>query len=230
MCDDEKEVLTMLKALITKSYPDADKLRISEFESGEQFLAQFKPNRFDVILLDIEMKELTGLEVAEKIRKTDKAVIIAFLTKHQEFAADGYEVNAFRYLLKGQPEHMYIKQLRSIFNEYHQTHMTFPVRMSNTVYNISVSDILYFEIFKRIIVLHTRTDKLEFNGKLSEVEKDERLVNFIKPHKSYYVNLKYIDNIEPATIIMKNGARIPLSRNCRQFVTDKFVSFLTERC
>lgn len=230
MCDDEKKFLNMLKELIAKSYPDTTKLCISEFESGEQFLSQFKANHFDVIILDIEMKELTGLEVAEKIRETDKSVIIAFLTSHQEFAPNGYEVNAFRYLLKGQPEHMYIKQLRSIFNEYHQTHMTFSVQMSNTVFNVSVSDILYFEIFKRTIVLHTRTNKYQFNGKLSEIEKDERLVNFVKPHKSYYVNLSYIDNIEPTTIIMKNGDKIPLSRNFKQFVTDKFVSFLTARC
>lgn len=176
------------------------------------------------------MKKLTGLQVAERIRETDKSVIIAFLTSHQEFATSGYEVNAFRYLLKGQPEDMYIKQLRSIFNEYHQTHMTFPVQTSNTVFNISVSDILYFEIFKRTVVLHTRMDKYQFNGKLSEIEEDERLVNFIKPHKSYYVNLAYIDNIVPSEIIMKNGDKIPLSRNSKQSVTDKFISFLTARC
>lgn len=230
MCDDEKKFLDELKGLIAKSYPDIEKLCISEFDSGEQFLSQFKANQFDVIILDIEMKKLTGLQVAEKIRETDKFVIIAFLTSHQEFATSGYEVNAFRYLLKGQPEHMYIKQLRSIFNEYHQTHMTFPVQTSNNVFNISVSDILYFEIFKRTVVLHTTTDKYQFNGKLSEIEEDERLVNFIKPHKSYYVNLAYIDNIEPSEIIMKNGDKIPLSRNSKQSVTDKFISFLTVRC
>lgn len=64
---------------------------------------------------------------------------------------------------------MYLKQLRSIFNEYHQTHMTFPVQMSSTIFNVSVSDIMYFEIFKRTIALHTRTDIFRFNGKLSEI-------------------------------------------------------------
>lgn len=108
--------------------------------------------------------------------------------------------------------------------------MTFSVQMSNTVFNVSVSDILYFEIFKRTIVLHTRSSKYQFNGKLSEIEKDEKLVNFVKPHKSYYVNLSHIDNIEPTTIIMKNDDKIPLSRNFKQFVTNKFVSFLTTRC
>lgn len=236
LCDDEKEFLNKMKDLIVGNYSNPDKLTISEFESGEQLLSQFKANQFDVIILDIEMKELTGLDVAEKIRETDKSVIIAFLTSHQEFAPNGYEVNAFRYLLKGQPEHMYIKQLHSIFNEYHQTHMTFPIQTSDKIFNISVSDILYFEIFKRTIVLHTTTDKFQFNGKLSEIEKDERLVNFVKPHKSYYVNLSYIDNIEPAApdaraaVIMKNGDKIPLSRNFKHSVTDKFISFLTARC
>ena len=200
ICDDEKIFLKKMNNLIVSNYANPDKLIICEFESGEQFLSQFKANQFDVIILDIEMKELTGLDVAEKIRETDKSVIIAFLTSHQEFAPNGYEVNAFRYLLKGQP------------------------------FNVAVSDILYFEIFKRTIVLHTRINKYQFNGKLSEIEKDERLVNFVKPHKSYYVNLSYIGNIEPTSIIMKNGDKVPLSRNFKQFVTDKFVSFLTARC
>lgn len=108
--------------------------------------------------------------------------------------------------------------------------MTFSVQMSNTVFNVSVSDILYFEIFKRTIVLHTINNKYQFNGKLSEIENDERLVNFVKPHKSYYVNLAYITNIEPTTIIMKDGEKIPLSRNFKHFVTDKFISFLTAGC
>ena len=230
ICDDEKKFLIRLRNLIVKSYPASGKLRISEFPTGEQFLLQFKADQFDAIILDVEMKKLTGLEVAEKIRETDQSVIIAFLTSHQEFALKGYEVNAFRYLLKDQPEHMYIKQLRSIYNEYHQTHMSFPVQLSNKIFNISVSDIIYFEIYKRVIVLHTKNNKYQFKGKLSEIEEDERLVSFIKPHKSYYINLAYIHNIEPVRIIMKNGDIIPLSRNFKQFVTDQFVLFLAARC
>ena len=82
----------------------------------------------------------------------------------------------------------------------------------------------------RTVVLYTKTNQYQFNGRLSEIEKDERLVNFIKPHKSYYVNLAYIDHIETTVILMKNGDKIPLSRNFKQSVTDKFVSFLTARC
>lgn len=228
--DDERDFLLNLKNMISESYPDPEKLAISEFGSGEEFLNDFKKNMYDIIILDIEMKKLNGLETAEKIRSVDSLVIIVFLTSHQEFALQGYEVNAFRYMLKSQPEPMYRRQLSSIFDEYHQTHLTFPVQTKNTVHNISISDIVFFEVFKRMIVLHTTAEKYEFYGKLSEIEKDERLVNFIKPHKSYYVNLAFVDNLEQNTLIMKTSDRIPLSRNLKPYVTDRFLSFLTEGC
>lgn len=228
--DDEQAFLLNLKNMISKSYPEPDKLNISEFGSGEEFLNNFKKNMYDVIILDIEMKELNGLETAEKIRSADSFVIIVFLTSHQEFALQGYEVNAFRYMLKSQPEPMYRRQLNSIFNEYHQTHMTFLVQTKNTMHNILISDIVFFEVFKRMIVLHATAETYEFYGKLSEIEKDERLINFVKPHKSYYVNLAFIDNLEHDSVVMKTKDKIPLSRKLKQSVTDKFLTFLTEGC
>ncbi|MCD7740700.1 MAG: LytTR family DNA-binding domain-containing protein [Ruminococcus sp.] len=230
ICDDDAAFLTKLESLIMHTYSDSSKVYVSKFSSGEELLEEFSMSRFDVIILDIEMRELSGLKTAEQIRKTDSCVIIAFLTSHQEFAIEGYEVNAFRYMLKKQPEHIYKKQLQSMFDEYHQSHFTFDVHTSNSVYNVAVCDILYFEIFKRTVVLHTKNGDYQFNGKLSEIEKDERLVNFVKPHKSYYVNLLHIDSVESDAVIMKNNDRIPLSRNFKQEVTEKFASFLVLRC
>ena len=164
--DNEQDFLSNLKNMINESYPEPDKLNIDEYGSGEEFLGDFQKNVYDVIILDIEMKKLNGLETAEKIRLVDNCVIIVFLTSHQEFALQGYEVNAFRYMLKDQPEPMYHRQLSSIFNEYHQTHLTFPVQAQNVTYNILISEIIYFEVFKRTIVLHTTSKIYEFYGKL----------------------------------------------------------------
>lgn len=230
ICDDEHFSLKTIKELIRKYYFDHDKLFISEFNNGEEFLAEFSEYKYDIIILDIEMNGISGLETAKIIRSVDRNVIVVFLTSHQEFALQGYEVDAFRYILKGQPELLYKQQLMSIFDEYHQTHMSFSVREENTVYNISVSDIIYFEVFKRVIVLHTKARNYEYYGKLSEIESDERLISFVKPHKSYYINIAFIDNVEKDTVVMKNKDRLPLSRNFKQSVSAKFVEFLTGRC
>lgn len=165
ICDDEEHYISKIKELVTKCYIDCKKPVFYEYKSGEDFLLDYEPKKYDIIVLDIEMDRLSGLDVAKQIRKSDSTVIIAFLTSHQEFAVDGYEVNAYRYLLKGQPNEMYIRQLTSILNEYMQTHITFTVQTKNAVYNISVSDIQYFEVFKRMIVVHTASDKYEFYKK-----------------------------------------------------------------
>ena len=230
ICDDEQDFLLQLCVLLTECCDVSEKLTIEEFHSGEELLKDFSPQKYDAIILDIEMGRLSGIDAAQRIRKTDSGVIIAFLTSHQEFAIHGYEVNAFRYILKGQPQQMFRRQLRSIFDEYHQTHISFPVQCKGGLYNISVCDILYFEVFKRTIVLHTTNQRCEYYGRLSDVEQDSRLVGFVKPHKSFYVNLNYIDSIGQTDIVMKNGTVIPLSRNLRQNVTNRFLAFLTERC
>lgn len=229
ICDDEERYISKIRELMTKCCIDSKKLDFYEFKNGEDFLLNYESGKYDIIVLDIEMDELSGLDVAKEIRKTDSTVIIAFLTSHQEFAVDGYEVNAFRYILKGQPDEMYIRQLTSIINEYKQTHITFPVQTKSAVYNISVSDIQYFEVYKRMIVVHSATDKYEFYGKISDIKNDERLIGFVKPHKSYYVNLAFIDHIEADVIIMSNGEKVLLSRNYKQAVTEQFLSYMTER-
>lgn len=130
----------------------------------------------------------------------------------------------------GQPEQMYKQQLLSIFYEYHQKHYTFSVQENNTIYNIPISQIMYFSVYGRVIQLHTNLKTYKFYGTLSEIRKDERLINFVKPHKSYYVNLAHIDNIEEKDLNMKNKEKIPLSRNYKKIVIDRFVLFLTEGC
>ncbi len=230
ICDDEHNFVLKFKGMINKYYYDIDKLQICEFNSGEAFLADFRPRRYDIVVLDIKMEGLNGLETAKEIRAKDSSVIIVFLTSYEGFAVLGYEVKAFRYILKDQPEQIYKRQLLSIFHEYHQKHYTFSVKMDNTIYNIPISQIMYFTVYGRVIELHTDSEIYETYGILSEIREDERLVNFVTPYKSYYINLAYIDNIEKKNVNMKNKEKIPLSRNYRKTVINRFVSFLTEEC
>ena len=105
ICDDEPTFLKQLhKRIADMKIPDCE---IHEFTSGKDLLAFFVKGMYEVIILDVEMPGLNGLQTAERIRQTDKSVIISFLTNYTEFAVQGYEVNAFRYILKNQPDYMY---------------------------------------------------------------------------------------------------------------------------
>ena len=138
---DDEEIF--LKSLHEK----IDRLEVSdyivhEFQSGESFLSVFEKGKYDIIILDVEMPGINGLKTAEKIRELDKSVILSFLTNYSEFAIQGYEVNAFRYILKTQPDYLYMQQLQSIFDEYRQTHKVYAYSNQNMSFKYKLIDMI----------------------------------------------------------------------------------------
>lgn len=100
--DDEPVFLKQLhNRLREMKLPDCE---IHEFTSGRDLLSFYVKGMYEVIILDVEMPDLNGLQTAERIRQIDNSVIISFLTNYAEFAVQGYDVGAFRYILKNQPE------------------------------------------------------------------------------------------------------------------------------
>lgn len=203
--------------------------RVYEFESGESFLSKFDKGKFDIIILDVEMPGINGLETAEKIRESDKTVILSFLTNYSEFAIQGYEVNAFRYILKTQPDYLYMQQLQSIFDEYKQTHKAYAYSNQNMSFRYKLIDILYFEIFNRQILLHTTERNVEYYGNLSDIYEELKEFNFIKPGKSYVVNLEHIKNIDKNFLIMSNRDKILIGRTYKKDVVTRYLNFMSGR-
>ena len=228
LCDDENTFLSQMEELISETETFGDKAQIYKFVSGEELLAAFEQNRFDIIFLDIEMRDINGIDTAKKIRENDKNAIIVFFTSHSEYAVSGYEVNAFRYLLKNSPKAYYIRELRSVCAEYRQKHISYELKTPKAIYNIPIMEIMYFEVYGRTLLLHTVNETYEFSGKLSEITADKRLIGFIKPYKSYYVNMEYIKKIEPKNMVLKNNTIIPISRMSAQSVAEKYTAYLTE--
>ena len=225
--DDEKVFLKELHDKID-SLGMSD-YKVYEFESGESFLSIFEKGKFDIIILDVEMPGINGLETAEKIRESDKAVILSFLTNYSEFAIQGYEANAIRYILKTQPDYLYMQQLQSIFDEYKQTHKTYAYSNQNMSFRYKLIDILYFEIFSRQILLHTTERNVEYYGSLSDIYEELKGFNFIKPGKSYVVNLEHIKTIDKNFLIMSNGDKILIGRTYKKDVVTRYLNFMSGR-
>lgn len=167
ICDDEPVFLKKLyKKLTDMKIPDC---RIHEFTSGKELLKLYVKGMYEVVILDVEMPDLNGLQTAERIRQIDKSVIISFLTNYAEFAVHGYDVGAFRYILKSQPDYVYTKQLNSIIDECKQRFKTFSFTNKNISFKFRLADIIYFEGHKRKVSLFTITGELEYGGDFTEI-------------------------------------------------------------
>ena len=214
ICDDNNNDIKILYQHCKKYNPDYE---ISIFNNGVELLESFKKKYFDLIFLDIEMCGLNGIEVGQSLMSKSNHPVIIFTTCSIDYAIRGYGI-AIKYLTKPISYSDFIGAMESAL-EY-----IAPKKLSicdkGTQMLLLVNDILYFEIFQHQIVIHLENrDNIKIRGTLSEFIEQLPANKFAQPHKSYLVNLDYIDRLNKQEIIMTNGDLIPIGRS-------KSISFL----
>ncbi|MEG0076907.1 LytR/AlgR family response regulator transcription factor [Anaerorhabdus sp.] len=222
LLDDESSLLLQLKQTCDECLNEMDiTSSISCFLSAEEFL--FKTNRnypYDLIILDIQMKQLSGIELARIIRETDKSVMIVFLTITPDFVFDGYEVDAYRYLLKP----ININELKKIIEECERrkNRLDLIIKNDGDLIKIYQNDILYLEANSHYISIVTKSNTITIKETLSSIAKQCSL-SFCSRHRSYLINIDYIQKITRTNVILINNISIPLSRNKIKEINEQFI-------
>ena len=227
ICDDNINYSKQTEKFLREIIGPRRAINIDIFFSGQKLLDSTDDKTYDVIFLDIEMPGINGIEVAQRIRQKDQSVIIAFLTNYSEFATKGYEVSAFRYILKEEPEAMIKRQIQSIVNEYYRKQKCLVAMVKGDRITINISSIVYLEVIKRVIYVHTVSGKTyEFYSTLNEMFSKLEDFGFVRPHQSYVVNMSFIESIQLNSIELKTGQSIPLSRVLKREVETAYVSYI----
>lgn len=226
ICGDTQLFLMQLRKMIEQIFLDKNEpLEIDEFSSGEDFLAAFSTEKYDAVILDVQMKGLTGIQTAHEIRKTDRDVIIAFHTSFDSLDLDDYDVGRYIYMHKGQDGALYQKQFNEMYSAYFRRKAA--VRLNGK--DIPLCSILYFQGHWNGTRLYTDTETLELPMKLKEIEKNEQLLGFTKAHRRYYINTAAIRYVRDKSVSLKNGDVIPLSQRYRKSVERGYLDRLFER-
>lgn len=229
ICDDERTYIKKIENDINSLKTHENEFEFSEFESGEAFISGFSKDKYDLIILDIEMNDLNGLQTAEFLRQIDKNVILIFMTSYDKFVYQGYKVNAFRYILKNQPEPIYLKQLSDTIQEYYRNKKYIKVVDNDIEKELLTVDILYIEVYSHQIVIHTFNKEYYQKGKLSDYEKMLEECLFVRSDKSVLINITNIDYIKKNQVFMKNGKILYVSRNHLEKITKAFLKFSRNR-
>lgn len=219
ICDDVRLFLIHLTAMIQCLYLNPDEqLVIEEFSSGEELVDSFSAGQYDAIILDIEMKEMSGLDTADAIRQKDADVIIAFHTSFEEIDAANHHFGKYMYMQKGQSANMYRKQFSMLFSNCIRN--TSVIQIAGI--DISLREIMYFQGNINGTLLYDCNRVYELPISLKEIESNELLTYFTKTHRNYYINEYCIYEILSKNIRLKNGETIPLTAKYRQHVLDDF--------
>lgn len=238
-CEDEPAQAELVRAMVIQWAESRNTVaEVILYESAEEFL--FKNDTpvndtfsFDIVFLDIAMRHMNGVALARAIREKDKRLPIAFLTADKAFAIEGYEVHAVRYLLKP----VMMEKLASLLDELleaakkdTQDTVCIAVGEKGAVRKLAESSICYIEVLGHYTQLHLNDGStIRIKESLAVVAAMlHRKELFVKCHRSFVVNLAYVEKISRAECMLCDGTVLPVSRNSYQTLNERFIRYYRE--
>ena len=232
--DDEQYWLDSIDENISRYSRNCEIEIITEkFLSCEDLLAEYlKGGRFDIIFLDIEfgndeIKTMSGIDFGRKFRdiyKDDNTAIV-FVTSYKEYAFDAIKIRPFNYLEKPVTYESIFEVIDQCRENFEKGKKIFRFMSGKVANGIIVSNIRCFESNEKKKKIHTVYNSYEFYGKLSDIIGQECLEDFIHIHKSFLVNMNYIERYTSSSVILygTNVVELPISKNKKAEVNEKLL-------
>ena len=218
ICDDDRRFGNDLGTAIRSILDTAGRsTQIHIYESAEDIPKQILCD-CDIAFLDIDFAQngYTGIDIARQLRSLQNHAVIIFVTNFIEYAPEGYEVQAFRYLLKTEMDKKLKLYLTQALDHLVSVKRTFPISISGDVINIPLDDVLFMEAKLHNVIAHTantsdNSQEYRFYSTLSDVEKQLTPHGFLRIHKSFLVNMKHLVKFQCKEAVLSDGTVLKVS-------------------
>ena len=197
--------------------------KLSIFKDGAEILEGYE-KIYDIILLDIEMPKVNGMDAAIEIRKTDSDVVLMFITNLTNYAIRGYEVGAFDYIVKPLSYYTFsMKITRALKRVKQKEKQQILLKLSEGVKLLGIHQIYYIEVQNRMLHYHTNEGEYVIRGTMKSIEEKLSSLPFVKCNHWYLVNLMHVKETQK-NIVVVGPYELEISRRNR----NTFLKALTE--
>lgn len=226
ICDDEKFFRNSLKEQLDKY---ADKFGFdfiySEFSAGDQLLSS--DIEFDLIFMDYQMSSINGIDTVDKLRKRNDKTTVIFISSYRDIVFSSLRVQTHRFLVKPLDPEELREALDSFMEKYNSEASVLACDEENDIMKrIPECDIIYAEADNTYCRIITANGCFLYKNNLSEFEKNLRSDFFYRAHRSYIVNLNYIENYSRSEIVFENGERALLTKTKHLDFQKRYMAFL----
>lgn len=225
VCDDSGDFSGRIKAQVQQYFSEKSmETDVRVFSSGGAFLSD--NSDYGAVFLDIDIPDVGGFEIAEQI---DGETLIVFVTTHDELVYSSLKFRPFRFIRKARLEEELSEALDSVYEEFLRriAEKDFMLETKDGEVLVNVKDLVYIEIYGHRLWVHTAGGEvLECYGSLSVLENRLSDFDFVRAHKSYLVNCRYIYSIQKNQIVLDDKTAIPLSRYKAENVRTKLKNHL----
>jgi DNA-binding LytR/AlgR family response regulator len=228
VCDDSSEYLQQTTALLEQWGTQKElPLKVDAFDNGDSLLSSLVHQSYDLILLDIIMPMLSGIDTCEEIRKENQQTKIVFLSVSPEFGVDAFRVKANGYLLKPLEEEAFFRVLDDCLLDTSKDGGFLVAKSASVIRKVPLNDICYVEAQnKQVLIYSSDGSILTVTTPLHQLSQQLEPPRFFQCHRSYIVNLDHIRSFSKNELTLPNGHTIPISRNCAKEFHDTYFAFL----
>ena len=234
ICDDNIDELANMAQLINL-YRESKNFscEYAIFPNGFELVSALeKGKRFDIYCLDIVMPGFTGIDVAKAILKLDKAAPIIFFTSSPEFALESYSVKAINYVLKPISKDKLFFTLDEVREQIkaEENNDAIIVKSTEGIQKILISNLVFAEVIGRNVLYHLLSGKvIECTDSFASV--CDNLIKyryFIKTHRSYIVNMQYVDTVENHKVTLQTLSSVPIAQGKAREIKQQYLKYQME--
>lgn len=201
VCDDDKTVVKEAEALINEFFADKGyDYELYTFTSGKELLS--REVQFDIVYLDIEMPEISGLEVAKRLFEKNKNTIIMIITSFQHYIDDAMELRVYRYISKPFDKERFFTCLKFAFNNYLTSNKPIKIKSNDEITKINSCDIIYLSIENEKVYVHTYDGSIRTTENFGYWLRELDGLSFFQVHQSFIVNLAYVKKVSKGNALL----------------------------
>ena len=230
ICDGKKTVHEEIKKLIQHFGKEENSFEITDFSSGKEIIRSYESGKtFDIVFLEIEMTDINGIEVAERVKEISPKSIIVFLSGYTDFVFEAFRIEALHFIVKPIKEKEFNEVFDRACKKFISISSTIILKWQSERYCIPVDEISFVEGYQRHLTVHTAGRDYEAVGKLSEIFETLCHHGFVRSHQGFIVNMHYIKNFGSNDIELTDGTKVMLSVRKRQEALKVYDAFLLKR-
>lgn len=223
ICDDEPKINSDISQMVSKLVPDSV---ISEFLSGRDLLAEMNRNSCDILLLDIDMPEISGLDIAARLTALSCKPLLVFVTSHDELVYDSFQFHPFGFVRKSYMDKELPRILVDCVTELHSRDKHFCFHTASADVKLPLDEILYFESDGNYLKLFAKGNEYRLRDTLSAVENTLSGSGFIRIHKGFLLNQAAVRTLSYDEAELISGAKIPIGRSYSESAKKQLMRYM----
>lgn len=229
ICDDNEDDVVAVKKTLENILAEAGICaQIMECRNGILFLQELRQQKYDLILLDIQMPQISGFAAAEKIYEATGGDNLIFVSNEEDMVFESLRFRPFRFVRKRRLQEEMAEAIKSWLQQ-NGGKECLQFKVNTNVISISLSEILYMEVKSHHLYIHTLKEESKVRGSLSEFAYLVEQGRFLRPHYSYLCNLQYVYDVKRDRIVMSNGESIRISRGKFEECKNQYLRYIRKK-